>query len=596
MGRAAQTMRRTAAACALAVLIGAIAIAEAHTPGPEAEVVSINGQHDSTATHRIVPTSRPSKVSFSYDHDHKADHSGDPAPAPAAVSNEGSITQKMVQMGTLLDGIGGGEDDSGQAVASLTSALRAKLLMDNLKPDGIGSFVAEQAAHAREQGLGEHKDDDDAQDDEDEDQEKFDKLMHAKKKNMAAITSYLMKRKAQGRPLTADEDQQLQKFYYNRASTILKKIVLLRKGETPPEFEDASETDSAASSSSVPQQQQPEDQAETADETEKLKYDATVANDNAKYDDQQARKIERQEEAEDAERMAEDKEEMDKLEFDRKIAKANEKYNDELLAQVRHEANKAKRVSMVAKRAAEALRVGLKKQDHMTKVEDELAKQKEKAQKAVARFTSEQETAESKVEAAEKAAKAAAMLAAAEKAASTGSKSKLKLPHFSTAERMHNMVEYLRTALSHHNHLSKKDLKIMQTFFLEHGGHVLSKLAQIEPDAIWNDKGVMGTEQWAMDHRRPDQLSQEWGGHRVRKETIVRDVVAHELHKRQSDRPLLRPSKQTVQGLFGASSKLRLRFAPDHSQKMDQEPELGDDDEVEELPNEYAYQSMMGIN
>ena len=111
----------------------------------------------------------------------------------------------------------------------------------------------------------------------------------------------------------------------------------------------------------------------------------------------------------------------------------------------------------------------------MTKVEDELAKRKEKAQKAVARFTSEQETAESKVEAAEKAkqeadqeaAKAAAMLAAAEKAASTGSKSKLKLPHFSTAERMHNMVEYLRTALSHHNHLSKKDLKIMQTFFLK---------------------------------------------------------------------------------------------------------------------------------
>merc|ERR1719453_826533 len=129
----------------------------------------------------------------------------------------------------------------------------------------------------------------------------------------------------------------------------------------------------------------------------------------------------------------------------------------------------------------------------MTKVEDELAKQKEKAQKAVARFTSEQETA--------------------------GSKSKLKLPHFSTAERMHNMVEYLRTALSHHNHLSKKDLKIMQTFFLEHGGHVLSKLAQVEPDATWNDKGVMTTEQWAMDHHRPDQLSQEWGGHRVRKET-----------------------------------------------------------------------------
>ena len=44
--------------------------------------------------------------------------------------------------------------------------------------------------------------------------------MHAKKKNMAAITAYLMSRKAQGRPLTASEDQQLQKFYYNRSLAI----------------------------------------------------------------------------------------------------------------------------------------------------------------------------------------------------------------------------------------------------------------------------------------------------------------------------------------------------------------------------------------
>merc|ERR1711906_32354 len=59
----------------------------------------------------------------------------------------------------------------------------------------------------------------------------FHDLMHAKEKNMAAITQYLMARKGEGRPLTADEDQQLQKFYYNRASTILKKIVLLKQGQ-----------------------------------------------------------------------------------------------------------------------------------------------------------------------------------------------------------------------------------------------------------------------------------------------------------------------------------------------------------------------------
>ena len=227
----------------------------------------------------------------------------------------------------------------------------------------------------------------------------------------------------------------------------------------------------------------------------------------------------------------------------------------------------------------------------MTKVEEELQKQKAQAQAAVLRFTSEQE-AEQKVEVAEKAkqeadkeaAKAAAMLAAAENAAVTNAKSKNKgkkipIPHFSTAERMHNMVQYLQTALSHHNHLSAKDLKIMQTFFLEHGGHMLSKLAQIEPDATWNDKGVMRTEQWAMDHNRPDQLSEEWGGKRVKKDTIIRDVVKHELDKRESKEQLRRPSQQpgqAIQGLFGQASKLHLKFAPDNSKRIEEEPELGD--------------------
>lgn len=265
-------------------------------------------------------------------------------------------------------------------------------------------------------------------------------------------------------------------------------------------------------------------------------------------------------------------------------------------------------MSRMAKRAAEALSVGLKKQDRMSKVEDELATQKEKAQKAVSRFTNEQKDAENRVEAAEKAkqeadkeaAKAAAMLENAEKGyETTQSKSHQKpvpIPHISSFERLQNMIQYLQTALSHHNTVSPKDLEIMQSFFLQHGGQMLSKLARIEPDATWNDHGVLGTEQWAMDHGRPDQLSQEWGGKRVRKDTIVRDVVKHELDKRVSPHKLSRPSKQAVQGLFGKASKLKLKFAPDHSQKIEEEPELGEgDDDVEPL-NQFAYTSMMGIN
>lgn len=47
------------------------------------------------------------------------------------------------------------------------------------------------------------------------------------------------------------------------------------------------------------------------------------------------------------------------------------------------------------------------------------------------------------------------------------------------------------------------------------------------------------------------------------------------------------------------ASKLPLKFAPDRSAKMVDEPELGEgvsSDEEEQHPNEYAYASLMGIN
>merc|ERR1719313_181419 len=421
---------------------------------------------------------------------------------------------------------------------------------------------------------------------------------------MAAITQYLMQRKSEGRPLTADEDQQLQKFYYNRASTILKKIVLLKQGETPPQFTDPESDDTEAnapneSSSKVdPATDQAADNTSGGSTEDQMAYDTAVANDNTAYNNKRANKLVRQEEESKAEHQAEDREEMDELAFDQKVAQANEHYNEKLLKEVQTEADNAAHVSKVAQRAAEALQAGLHKQKHMSKVEVQLEKQKKQAEAAVLKFSSEQKDAEAKVQEAEKAKadadaealKASRMLREAEAEAKKNvqphkhghgtQKAALihHLHHIQNSERLSNMVQYLRTALSHHNTISKKDLQIMQNFFLQNGGRLLSQLAEIEPDATWNDKGVMGTEQWAMDHGHPDQLSKEWGGKKVKQDTLVRDVVEHELYNRESPKHLKRPEdKQAVEGLFGIASKLPLKFAPDHSQKMNQEPSLGED-------------------
>merc|ERR1712153_93044 len=343
-----------------------------------------------------------------------------------------------------------------------------------------------------------------------------------------------------------------------------------------------------------PSDDQPSTSA-TGGEIDKLKYDAEVANDNTAYNDKRAHKLVDQEEAANAERKAEDREEMDSLAFDQKVAQANEQYNDKLLQEVQKQAQNAAHVSRVAEKAAEELQAGLVKQNRMSKVEKELQKQKVDAQQAVERFTREQEDAEGKVESAEKAKSEAN----ADVKAPKEQKKTHKMPHMlPAAERMSNMVQYLRTALSHHNTISQSDLQIMQSFFLQHGGQLLSKLAQIEPDATWTDKGVVGTEQWAMDHHHPDKLSQEWGGKKVEGATLVRDVLENHLENRHSSHVLQRPgTQQAVEGLFGMSAKLALKFAPDSSNKVEQEPSLGEgmDDAEEQHPNKFAYSSMLGI-
>merc|ERR1712028_265981 len=180
------------------------------------EVVSMDDTEQTKAVDKLTDLlhheHKKSSISFSYSHS-KATNLGEDSHKHAGAHKSGPA-DGLIQMGELLDGFKSLRSTStGEAVSSLTSALRAKELMDTLKPSGPGSFGAAKKAK-QAPSLGENGDKDSSH-------PTFHDLMHAKEKNMAAITQYLMARKGEGRPLTADEDQQLQKFYYNRASTTL---------------------------------------------------------------------------------------------------------------------------------------------------------------------------------------------------------------------------------------------------------------------------------------------------------------------------------------------------------------------------------------
>merc|ERR1711975_94568 len=220
--------------CTMAVsrMVGLPAIAvlvciQAVDPMESSDVVHIHGTEQQRAVHELEhllqrDQDKAKSVSFTYHHSEKHNLGEDSHKAPASAKQ--GPADGLIEMGELLNGMREIRHTStGQAVESLTGALRAKLLMDKLKPSA-GSYVdhpeASPSLGDSQEKSGRHA--------------TFNQLMHAKEKNMAAITQYLMQRKSEGRPLSADEDSELQKFYYNRASTILKKIVLLKQGQKPP--------------------------------------------------------------------------------------------------------------------------------------------------------------------------------------------------------------------------------------------------------------------------------------------------------------------------------------------------------------------------
>merc|ERR1712216_374095 len=239
--------------------------------------------------------------------------------------------RRMIQLGSLLESIAGNHlSHETTAVSSLKDALETKLLMDELKP-GDGSFARPKS----QEELGE--------DSLSPKHETFKKLLLSKKKDMAAITKYLLERKKEGTPLTSHEDDELQKFYYNRASTILKKIVLLKRGDMPPEGNFSEETQ-PSDEPTVTHAEQKADlevglaRAHAQAVVERLKFDSKVATANAAYNKKMLESKERRMKAATEERRQAERQQLkaakEKLMYDQKVANAEEHYNEALSAEL----------------------------------------------------------------------------------------------------------------------------------------------------------------------------------------------------------------------------------------------------------------------
>lgn len=244
----------------------------------------------------------------------------------------------MIQLGSLLESLAGSHrSHRTSAVSSLKAALQTKLLMDELKP-AHGSFAQPKPGHQEELGDGEgHFGSDQLK--------TFSGMLHSKKKDLVAITRYLLQRKKDGRPLTAKEDDELQKFYYDRASTILKKIVLLKRGDEPePENNftgEAHEMDHPPS----PEEERAAMEVRLARAhaeavVERLNFDAKVASANAAFNKKMLVAKERRMKAAKEERKQAEKQQLkaarEKLEFDQKVADSEEKYNQALSTELLH--------------------------------------------------------------------------------------------------------------------------------------------------------------------------------------------------------------------------------------------------------------------
>jgi len=445
--------------------------------------------------------------------------------------------------------------------------------MDELHPD-TGSFA-----------KSEHQQDELGETHSDEHLESFKKLIHEHKKNMAEITKYLLERKKMGRPLTTKEDGELQKFYYNRASTILKKIVLLKQGDKAPSDSDSEKMvgrDTAEDDLA-------QDQSDA--EIEQLRFDAKVANANAKYNNKMlAAKRARMKAALQSRQRAYDqaaKAKAKKSAYDKKVADAENKYNQALNSELIKE-----------KHLAELRVQGAKEQKEQADLQAEKATEEaDEADKEAADAEKEAEAAEKKAEQLEKQAQAEGKSIPSEDDSTPKKDIPLTVtPHTNSKA----LLRYLQTAIDQHLKISVQEKQLMQSWFLKQGSDLLSKLAQVDPDATWHSKGVVREEQYEMDRSKPNQLSNEWGSKHLQGSTVLRDFMGDVLSHHRSDTELRRPQDMHAFNIFGNPGKVPLKFAPDTSSPMLSEPKMDsdlgeDDDDLSQTPHKGALSAMMGI-
>merc|ERR1711988_665217 len=504
----------------------------------------------STVADSVQQPPRGKRISFQYRSATSHPNLGESEDSKA-IHGKGERAKQMVQFGDLLEVLQRRRPNSrGAAVSSLNQAIKTKLLMDELHQAG-GSFATTQSqkdlgeGHSKESNL-----------------PSFTKMMHSQKKNMEDITKYLLERKKEGNPLTTHEDSELQKFYYNRASTILKRIVLLKKGDSPPkEFGHGKAHDDET----VNQVAMARESADAV--VDRLRFDAKVANANAAYN---KKMLGAQRHRQKAAAMRHKKAQRDsllaaqaKLMYDRKVADAETKYNQAMSTELVLKKNRA--------------------EDKVKEAE----KEKVAADKASAKATAEANEADKEAAEAEKEAEAATKKA--QDMMFDGNNNHKKASHRvrgNTSTQVHipvtvtprahlkSLVRYLQTAITKHAKITPQEQQLMQSFFIKHGSSLLSSLAQVDPDATWHSKGVMMQEQYEMDHKHPDRLSQEWGSKNLKADTVMKDFMHDALAAHKSKTKLARPGAEQAIGLFGSNVNLPLHFAPDASKPLQKQPSM----------------------
>lgn len=520
----------------------------------------------------LPPLSRK-RVSFHFKKEQSRSDLGESPKVSAA--DGGDRARRMLRLGNILQTMKTGDSSRDTAVETLNEALHTKLLMDELHPH-TGSFSKSSAQPQDELG----------EDHSDEHLESFKKLIHEHTKNMAEITKFLLERKKMGKPLTTKEDSELQKFYYNRASTILKKIVLLKTGEQPPSENDGSGEEKQMLGRDTAEDDLSQDRSDA--EIERLRFDAKVANANAAYNNKMlaakksrmAAALQSRESAYDASAKAEHQKEK----YDQKVATAETKYNKALSDEL-----------MKEKKLAE-LRV------------QGAAEQKQQADVAAEKATAEADAADKEAAEAEKEAEAAEKRA--EELEATAQAEGKTVPKvgdvpknipLSITPRSNSkaLLRYLQTTLDNHIKISHLDKQMLQGWFLKQGSAFLSQLAQVDPDATWHSKGVMREEQFEMDNKKPDKLSKEWGSKHLQGATVMHDFMSDLLNPHQSKITLQRPQHMQAVNIFGNPQKIPLKFAPDMSRPVLTEPtmenDLGETEDDSQTQHAGAMSAMMGI-